>query len=95
MNTPNAKLATSPLITIIDPKSQLLITAIYIPSYLNSGLSSGRFQTDRRTDGRSVGRWPRGPGLSYRASGGLLVGEPGGRASGPVHYALYEPGGVL
>jgi hypothetical protein len=34
-------------------------------------------------------------GLSYRASGGLLAGEPGGRAGGPVHYALYEPGGVL
>jgi hypothetical protein len=33
------------------------------------------------------------PGLSYRASGGLLAGEPGGRAGGPVHYALYEPGG--
>jgi hypothetical protein len=35
------------------------------------------------------------PGLSYRAFGGLLAGEPGGRAGGPVHYALYEPGGVL
>jgi hypothetical protein len=39
------------------------------------------------------------PGSSYRASGGLLAGEPGGRAGGraggPVHYALYEPGGVL
>jgi hypothetical protein len=34
-------------------------------------------------------------GLSYRASGGLLAGEPGGRAGGPVHYALYESGGVL
>ena len=34
-------------------------------------------------------------GLSYRASRGLLVGEPGGRASGPVHYALYELGRVL
>jgi hypothetical protein len=34
-------------------------------------------------------------GLSYRASGGLLAGEPGRRAGGPVHYALYEPGGVL
>jgi hypothetical protein len=34
-------------------------------------------------------------GLSYRASGGLLAGEPGGRAGSPVHYALYEPGGVL
>jgi hypothetical protein len=34
-------------------------------------------------------------GLSYRASGGLLAGELGRRAGGPVHYALYEPGGVL
>jgi hypothetical protein len=32
------------------------------------------------------------PGLSYRAFGGLLAG---GRVGGPVHYALYEPGGVL
>jgi hypothetical protein len=35
------------------------------------------------------------PGLSYRASGGLLAGVPGKRAGGLVHYALYEPGGVL
>jgi hypothetical protein len=35
------------------------------------------------------------PGLSYRASGGLLAGEPGRRAGRPVHYALYESGGVL
>jgi hypothetical protein len=28
-------------------------------------------------------------GLSYWASGGLLAGVPGGRAGGPVHYALY------
>jgi hypothetical protein len=34
-------------------------------------------------------------GLSYRASGGLLAGVPGGQAGGLVHYALYEPGGVL
>jgi hypothetical protein len=34
-------------------------------------------------------------GLSYWASGGLLAGEPGRRAGGPVHYALYEPGGIL
>jgi hypothetical protein len=35
------------------------------------------------------------PGLSYQASGGLLAGEPGGHAGGPIHYALYEPGRVL
>jgi hypothetical protein len=34
-------------------------------------------------------------GLSYRASGGLLASVPGGRASDLVHYALYEPGGIL
>jgi hypothetical protein len=34
-------------------------------------------------------------GLSYQASGGLLAGELGGQAGGPVHYALYEPGRVL
>jgi hypothetical protein len=34
-------------------------------------------------------------GLSYRASGGLLVGVPGGQAGGLVHYALYERGGIL
>jgi hypothetical protein len=26
-----------------------------------------------------------GSGLSYRASGGLLAGEPGRRAGGPIH----------
>jgi hypothetical protein len=35
------------------------------------------------------------PGLSYWVSGGLLAGIPGGRAGGPVHYALYELGRVL
>jgi hypothetical protein len=35
------------------------------------------------------------PGLSYRASGGLLAGEPGRKVGGLVHYALYEPGRVL
>jgi hypothetical protein len=30
-------------------------------------------------------------GLSYRASGGLLAGVPGGWASSLVHYALYGP----
>jgi hypothetical protein len=34
-------------------------------------------------------------GLSYRASGGLLTSEPGGRAGSLVYYALYEPGGIL
>jgi hypothetical protein len=34
-------------------------------------------------------------GLSYRASRGLLAGELGGRAAGPIQYALHEPGGVL
>jgi tetrahydromethanopterin S-methyltransferase subunit D len=34
-------------------------------------------------------------GLSYQASEGLLAGELGGWAGGLVHYALYEPGGVL
>jgi hypothetical protein len=33
--------------------------------------------------------------LSYRASEGLLTGVPGGQAGSPVHYTLYEPGGVL
>jgi hypothetical protein len=36
-----------------------------------------------------------GSGLSYRVSGGLLAGVPGGRAGSLVHYALYEPGGIL
>jgi hypothetical protein len=36
-----------------------------------------------------------GARLSYRASRGLLAGVPGGQAGGPVHYAVYEPGGVL
>jgi hypothetical protein len=38
---------------------------------------------------------PLPPGLSYRASRGLLVGVLGGQAGSLVHYALYEPGRVL
>jgi hypothetical protein len=50
------------------------------------GLDGARDEDGETEDDGGVVVDPPEAGLSYRASGGLLVGEPGGRASGPVHY---------